>query len=93
VELESHFEYGIDGWKGGDVLKSESDGITVLRCPFWAGPSDADARLIALAPEIAGAFRDLLDGVRWWEIVEHTGMSESRAKEIIALLAKLRSDR
>ena len=65
-------------------------------CRIWddvAEPHEpeANAALIAAAPDLLEALKDVLDALgalnKWWELVGH-GIDEKRAKEILAAIRK-----
>ena len=57
--------------------------------------AEANARLRAAAPELFEALEDVLDAIgalsKWWELVGY-GIEEKRAKEILSIVRKVKSD-
>ena len=55
--------------------------------------AEANARLIAAAPELYEALEDVLDAIgalsKWWELVGY-GIEEKRAKEILSIVRKIK---
>jgi hypothetical protein len=62
---------------------------------FVQNLNESDARLIAQAPSMLDALKDVLDALgalnKWWELVGH-GFDEKRAKEILSIIRAAEGD-